>query len=769
MSVSASAKPLAALLCCIVVSGTATSVFAQDFGANHTRSDVVIVTANKREEPLQDVPTAVAVIDAAQLRRQNITDVLDLTRAAAALNGGYDPTASVLSIRGIGTSSFSFTSEGSVAVVLDGVALANTSELAPQLLDIERVEVLEGPQGTLYGRNASAGVINVVSAQPVLDETSFSGRAQAGSRHGSHLHGVLNLPLLPTAALRIAVAHTQRERTVRNLNGGGFDQAKSVSGRARLKIDAGGAATLLLNADYNRRRRGGGASSAVYRTTDPASTTAVLLAACGVAVDDENTASCADGADRTATDNYGFSGQLEWNLGRATLTSISAYRHLRTDGTIDVDDLPINIVNRGATSSRYRNISQEIRLASPTGLPLEYVVGGYWLSSSQDHGTTLAGQVLSLLLPPSIPTSRLEFGRSSATDVSSSGVAAFGQMSIGVTDRLKLLGGFRVGREHLHASTRRTVAPGAFATFPPQLGEIGDLTPHDTRRNDAYYSYKLGGSYLLAGDVRAYLTFTRGYKGAAINDSGSGNVVDPEVPRSWEGGVKAALLGGRMVLGLSAFHTSVRNFQTIVYDQATNSFDFANAPRLTSSGATLTVKGRLSDRVSFTGGLAYTNARYGPGFIVRCAPAQTEATGCETFRAPDGTTFTGDEVRGNRVPGSPKWKITLSGDISLPASDRLAIFVQPDLVYTSAIRFSQAFDPNRVTGSRAIMGGRFGLRSYAGKPSLSLYVRNLFDVRFPTFRAPLATNGLTNDPLTYQQAFATESFRTVGLTLDFDL
>ncbi len=162
----------------------------------------VVVTANKREERLQDVPIAVSVVDSAQLARQNIGEVADLVRSVSALNTAGPFGA--LNIRGIGSLSFSRSSEGSVGVVVDGVALAGSSATPPGLFDIARVEVLEGPQGTLFGRNSSAGLINIVTNAPDPKRLDGAVHLDAGSRGENMANAMLNLPLSERSALRVS-------------------------------------------------------------------------------------------------------------------------------------------------------------------------------------------------------------------------------------------------------------------------------------------------------------------------------------------------------------------------------------------------------------------------------------------------------------------------------------------------------------------------------------------------------------------------------------
>jgi iron complex outermembrane recepter protein len=738
---------------------------AADAATEESYGAEIIVTASKREERLQDVPVAVTVVGGDQLTAQNINSAAELTRAVPSLNGA-DAPGSAISVRGIGTSGFARSSEGSVAIVLDGVALANTSNVAPQFFDIARIEVLEGPQGMLFGRNASAGLINITTVDPNPDKVEFIGHADIGTRNTYNLQSVLNLPLADNAALRVSGAYSLKPRLIRNLVDGGYDQSETISARARLKWEPIDALTLNLIADYNRRDRDGGGPWAI-RQVNPASALAGRLAACGVTVSLSNDETCVDGAANQIATAWGVSFQMDADFGFATLTSVSAYRDLTTDGGSDADSLTANVISQNAGTSDISNFSQELRLTSNGGGFIDYVVGAYYYDSVQDYSITQSGQTLQFLLPPANPLRLLKFGRRTAIDVSTESAAVFGQATINISDAIRAIAGFRYGREELATVTTRSVAPGAVATFPAILGSLGDLTPNSGRVRDTYFSYRLGGQIDLTDDVMTYVTYTRGYKAPAVNDEGAGNIVDAEVPMAWEGGIKASLFDRKLALNLAVFHTKVRDFQTLLYDSSTNAFNFANAPSLKSKGASLTLFGRPAQWLSLNAGLIYTDAKFGPGFIVQCAPGQTVANGCETFPRPGGGTFNGDDVTGNRLPNSPKWKFTLGGEITAPLSSSLDGYLQFDGVYTSKQRFSQAFDLNRVGDSQFLVGGRVGIRTSDDRFGFGVYVRNLFNKREPVFIGPNPTGALTGDSLSYFQVFGTDSYRSVGASVDF--
>lgn len=310
------------------VSGGSVAVPA-DTSANAQSGDTtdIIVTANKREERLQDVPISISVISGDQITKQNINEVTDLTRSTPALNSAGPYGA--LSIRGVGSISFARSAEGSVGVVVDGVALANTSTNPPQLFDVARVEVLEGPQGTLFGRNSSAGVVNVTTVAPDPTKWEVIAHADVGEHNNYIGRGVINIPVAANAALRVSGSYSQPPQQQYNRFDDSWNRIKGKSVRGRFLWEPIDALTINLIGDYSQFDREGGAPWSVYIAT-PGSLLSQRLAACGVVVGQENQQGCIDGGNATTTRSYGFSGEIDAKIGDHTLTSISAYRAFKS-------------------------------------------------------------------------------------------------------------------------------------------------------------------------------------------------------------------------------------------------------------------------------------------------------------------------------------------------------------------------------------------------------------------------------------------------------
>jgi len=714
----------------------------------------IVVTANKRSERLQDVPQAVTVVGGEQLLRQNITNIDDLSRSAPSLTSTSGP-AGAISIRGIGTQTFSFSAESSVGIVVDNVALANTSvALAPTaLFDVSRLEVLEGPQGTLFGRNSSAGVLNITTTAPKLNTYEAAGHLDVGSRDSQLAQAVVNVPIGDDAALRVSGHLTREPQTIYSAFNHAWDQDDDEGGRARLLWKPNDKLTINLIADYDSTHNRNDTSAVANAT--PGDHLAQGLATCGITASLSNNKICLDGGVNSTYATYGVSGQIDYQVNGFTLTSITAGRWLTAyPGNLDSDSVPTNYLDINYNDSHTNNVSQEFRLTSPGGEKLEYVLGLYYFHSAIASNGGQEG-----LLGIGIP-----LGYKNVTSVDESSYAAFGQATYHVTDKARLIFGGRLDHEDVQADTTRTVYPGAFLSFV----NLAEIEGHVT---DTDFSYRLGGQYDVTRDVMAYVTYTRGYKGPSVNDQSSSPlaplIVEPEIPHSVELGLKTSVLDRRLAVNVSLFHNEIDNFQTTVFDPGSAGFYFGNAPSLTTQGAELSVFGRPLPDLSINGGLTYTDATYGAGYFTPCGPVQTAAQGCVTTGA-----VSLSDAKGRELIGSPKWKFTLSGEYSHPVNDRLDGYLQLDGVYTSSINFSSAYDPLDATGSHFLLGGRLGVRTKDGKYGIAIYARNITDERAPTFviSTPLAQPSgglpLLNDPNSHSQYFGPDSFRTIGVSLD---
>jgi iron complex outermembrane receptor protein len=730
-------------------------------------SEDIVITANKREERLQDVPISVTVIGGAQLSNQNINEVTDLVRSAPALNSAGPFGA--LSIRGVGSISFARSAEGSVGIVVDGVALANTSTNPPQLFDIARVEVLEGPQGTLFGRNSSAGVVNITSNAPDFSRIEVIGHADIATRNNYIGRAVINIPFADNAALRVSGSNSQAPEGQFNRFDDSYFRVRGKSGRARFLWEPNSDLTINLAGDYSIFTRKGGVPWTVYQST-PGSLLSSRLAACGVTVGPENQQGCIDGGNNTATESYGFSGQADIRLGGLTLTSISAYRAFTsTSFASDVDSVPVNRLNVNSSPTDIRNYSQEFRLTSPSTGFVTYVAGLYYFDSKLNGTNTQRGNILADLplvgacpfgaSPAAAALCTLPVGQIQTTSSTTTSYAAFGNVTLNLTKQLRILLGARYGNEDVRARTTAVLVPGA-------LTGILSVAPIAGAISDTYFSYRIGAQFDVTPEVMLYGTYTRGYKGPSVNDqTGTGAVpviVQPEIPHASEIGIKANLFNGRLTASLAGFYNRIDNFQAQFFDPTASAFIFGNAPKLTTKGVSFNVVGRPVKGLTLNGGVLYNDAKYGNGYRVACAQGATAAQGCITL-APGVTV---DDAGGNSLVGAPKWKVNGFAEYATSLGGSIKGVVQADVVYTSRINFDAAYSPQNTNAPAAIFGGRIGLRTADDRHGIAVFARNLFDTYRPVVRFATPTALQQLDPRSFSQISGPESRRTIGLSLD---
>jgi iron complex outermembrane receptor protein len=688
----------------------------------------LVVTAQKREQRLIEVPLSVTAVGADQLQRQNITSLTDLSRAVPSVSANG-------SVRGVSTNGSARSSEGAVAVVLDGVELGHPAVGAAQvssIFDVERVEVLSGPQGMLFGKNASAGVINIVTKAPNPSRFEAIGHADAGSAGFVRLQGVVNLPVSDNAALRISAHHDENEGIVRNTLTGQKPESHSTGVRGRFLWEPSSDLSINLIADYDRA--GSNGQRDVAYAIAPTAALQARLAACGIVASLSNRQNCSEGNSKVPgrDTKYGLSGQIDYQVGGFTLTSISAYRHRQT-GDFDYhglggdsDFLSTDILSTNLTPERLSTISQELRLTSPAGEKLDYVAGLFYSQTDQRDQVIQAGG-LGLVPAP------LRIGRIAMLDIYSRSLAAFGQATYHVTDAFSLIVGARYTDDilkdtsnSLTNATTPTVASYGYIYSPGFY-----LAPVNAKVKTNNFSWKLGAQYVFSRDLNAYFTATRGYKGPAVNDQASPPlvtpIIKPEIPMYYEAGLKGAFMEGRLLGTVALFHNKVKDFQTSVYSPATATnpvagFGQGNSPYVLSKGVEVNLTGRPTKALTFSAGAIYNDAKYSDSFLVSCAPSQTAGVGACSAQ---GTTRPVSQIA-----GVPKWRVLLNGEYAKEIASGLTGFVQSDLTYESK-QFTQATpDPMLGQPEHWLLGGRVGVRSTDGRWGLSLFGRNLLDKRY---------------------------------------
>jgi len=695
----------------------------------------VVVTAQKRAQRLQDVPLSITVAGAAQLQRQEVNTIADLNRISPSLEiqqaSGQNPGGGG-QIRGIGTQTFAAGAVGAVGVVVDQVSQGNAN--ISDLFDVARVEVLKGPQGTLFGLTTSAGVINIVTNAPdptrmaASVHSDLAGAGIAGSRFGQQLvQAMVNIPLSSNSALRVAANVNIRQGVDYNTQKPGYDSHDVYGIRARYQWKPNDRLTLNINGDYSTSNDHG---LDFFTITQANPDDAAALASCGVTVAPGNRAYCTDRPQSNPQEVYGLSAQIDYDLGPATVTSITSIR--KTAGGLSNTDIfrdSANVVQIFDlnTSSSSSLVTEELRIASPTGSRLEYTAGVFLSRYVHFNG---AGDSFVVAIPAPGVVIPIVTEDGADTHDNDTSEAVFGQATYHVMDKLRLIFGARYTHEILNLSQtiRATLLPGG----------TGSATENN-------FSFKAGGQYDFDRNIMAYVTVSQGYKGPQLNNSNPfvpANIINPELPLNVEAGLKTVLLGGKLATDLSVFYDHVRNFQgqQCIPVPTGLACGPVNYSAVDSKGVEFDVFGKPLPGFTITSGILYNPVKY-PGGTV----------------ASDGT----GDLGGSQLGNAPLWKFTVSGEYEHALTGTIDGYVSADAVFKSDLNLNNSLDPLLHYPAHWMLGGRLGVRTHDHKFGAAIFVRNLTDNHEPVLIFPAFPN-----PGDYGTYYDPQSFRLVGVSLD---
>ena len=507
----------------------------------------VVVTARRRAESLQKVPIAVSVISGADVATKNLNDLQDITSQVPSVDfrvGASNKDRTVF-IRGVGTITTSPGVEPSVSTVIDGVVQARPGQATADLLDLDHIEVLRGPQGTLFGKNASAGVINIVTRNPTDTFHAYvDGSAYEGSEY--RLKAGISGAIVPGKLDGLLSAFTGQYRgNVNNVTYG--DEVNGYhhsGGRAKLIWKPSDTLTFNLTGDYTHSvdTTPNGVFINTSRTAYPTNITtanpvlATELAAEGVTPSADNRTTSSNLNTSVHDTNGGLSLQADWDLpGDFKLTSISAFRNWTNTQYQDYDELarPVIGLPQGADTGHvdFRQFSEEVRLASPKGRFIDYQVGAYYLHG---HDRESYQRVITIASAAGLATTT----GYNAFGTDSDNFAVFGEADVNFSSKFRGIAGFREVFDNLNFEANRTsTSPVAVTGIRPNFFAQGD-------DRTTGYADRFGLQYDVTPTINAYATYSHGYKGPAYNVFFNMQATDtlalaPETSNSYEGGIKA--------------------------------------------------------------------------------------------------------------------------------------------------------------------------------------------------------------------------------------
>ncbi len=744
----------------------AAPAFAQTAADASDEPAEIVVTAQKRSEKLQDIPLAVSVVGADALSRQAVLNLENAQYLVPSLNFRKSGTTinQSLYIRGVGTATFSLAGEPSISTVLDGVVLARAGEAFSDLVDIERIEVLRGPQGTLFGKNASAGVVNITTKRPG-DE--LAGYAEGGWFFGNgneyRIRGSIDIPLGEGIRSRLTAFYGNYEGNI-------FNDAANVNRRVNgydrygirglIEADISEKVKLTVIADW---RRANDDCCAEVIGDQPAGVAALALN--GINLQGDATRTIRQNlVTRTEEESYGISAQLDVEIGTHTLTSITAWR--RYDNTEIRDGDWINAPLAGQAQlhdngpQTGNTFSQELRLTSATDQFFSYVVGAFYSRAKTDRTFTRTVIRCGNAPTPAALVVCGSTGGPAAETVSGTATfgsvfdnyALFGQGTLNFTDRLRGIVGLRFTKDDLSIYHSRVATPniaglpgiqrnfdaGVFASSSNGANN-GDASltngvPFRTSTDATNLSGKAGLQYDFSDDVMGYGSYTRGYKGPAyntffnLNPTGT-NVIAPEIADSFELGLKNTLFGGKLTLNLAAFYAKYRNFQANNPDLVAGVpvTRFTNAGDVSTRGIEMDFLLRPVKDLNIAGGLAFTDAQV------------------DRFNAPAGAAVI---PAGTPLAFAPRWKGTLGLDYRYRTGSTIDFtFAGNVSTQSSQLSLFEANAALRAAGvikPYSLVDLQFGIVEKDDKFRLTFIVKNLFDQSFP---AQITNSGLGGNQL----------------------
>jgi iron complex outermembrane recepter protein len=796
------------LLSSLAILSLPTPAFAQDdiaappspssVGTGADDSGDILVTARRRRETVQDVPIAISVVGGEHIDNTGSFNVGRLQQLTPTLQYySSNPRNTAVNIRGIGVP-FGLTNDGieqGVGIYVDDVYFSRVASATFDFLDVERIEVLRGPQGTLYGKNTTAGAINISTRQPTFD---FEGRAEisVGNLGFRQAKAAVSGPLSDHVAARLALSSTGRRGTLWNVTTDRWiNEQDNLGLRAQLLWEAADTLSVTLSADYSEQDpeccgtvfvRTGATQRAIDRQYE-ALAAAQNYSAPGSDAFDRVTD--LDASLNAGNRIGGASVKAVWDSGIGTLTSISAWRFWdwKPENDRDFTGLPITTLSQNP--SQQDQFTQEFRLSGGDSA-LEYTLGAFAFRQSVDtQGSQQQGPAASAwLIAPSNPLSADPTvldgltARNSIT-LDNTSAALFGQLSWQLLPRLTLRPGVRLNYDSKDGVYDSVVTNGDGqrvnfdSTDPRIIAQRAVLAPQyfEVDYSDWNFSYDLTASYRLADEILAYATYAKSFKSGGVNLNGvpgdaSGQpilaaaTVDPEKVDHFEIGLKARFWDRRVTLNLAAFRTDIRDYQALVTNGSLGVLRgyLANADKVRTQGIEADFSVRPGTRFNAYLNAAYTDATYRRFTDAPCPPelsGGTTAVEGQTPSAPGtpgGISPANCDISGQRLPGVSEWSLSYGAEGNLPVTvlglDGAA-YVGIDGSYRS--NFSSNPTPSAYTWVEgyALTNLRAGFRADSGL-ELFGWVRNAFGTDyFEQLQVPGGNTGLIvgtpGDPRTY--------------------
>ncbi|RZJ50448.1 MAG: TonB-dependent receptor [Flavobacterium sp.] len=743
----------------------------------------VVVSSRRRIEKVQDVPIAVSVITGKQAEQTgafNVNRIKELVPSVQLYSS--NPRNTGINIRSLG-SPFGLTNDGidpGVGFYVDGVYYARPAATTLDFIDVEQIEVLRGPQGSLFGKNTTSGAFNITTRKP-----SFTSGADFEVSYGNY--SFLQAKASVTGALskkiagRLSFSGTSRDGLIDNVATGRSTNTLNNQGiRGQLLYTPSERTNIIFAGDITTQRPDGYAQvvagvaptkRAAYRQFN------AIIADLNYQLPSQNAFDRKIDQDtpwRSNQDMGGVSLNVDTKIGEGTLTSTTAWRFWNWDPSNDRDFTGLQVLAKSQNPTRQTQITQEVRYAGQLTSKLSGVAGVFFIDqTSQTDGTEESGNAQWRFSQSTTSalwkTPGLFEGYGIKTDarIRASSAAVFGQLDWAITDRLHVLPGLRYNFDKKDAHYARTTY-GGLQTTDPQLLALKKLVysnqAFDSNTDNTDFSGNITVSFKASDKINAYGTFAKSYKPVGVNVAGlptnsAGEpllelaVIKPEKVYHYEVGVKTSPFKNS-ILNLSLFKTDIEDFQTNVQaaELGVNRGYLANADKVRVQGVEFDASIVVSPNLTINGAATYTDATY---VKFTNAPLPLEETGAPvSFK----------DVSGTDLPGASKWAGSLGGELSDQArffGNAGKVFLAIDSYARSEFSSSPSASQYLVVQGYAIFNARLGFRATQGL-SVQFWGRNLLNKDYYEQLLPAGGN-------TGQYAGVLGDQRTYGVTLKYSL
>lgn len=727
----------------------------------------VVVTAQKREQSLMDVPISVSAVSGEKMNEAGISNLQDMTAYVPNLTFNQTGIGTIVGIRGI-SSGINQGFEQSVGQYIDGVYFGRAQLTRAPMFDMERVEILRGPQSILFGKNSIAGAVSMTTAKPT-DEFEGSVTATYEPKHGEQdIKLVVSGPLTDTLSGRLAILDREIDGYYDNTTLNRDESAEDVSVfRGSLRWDARDDLTVSLKAEKSSFD----ADGRFLEIVNPVGAVPYSAALNGASVALGNGAYTLDtkqdfnrqsGGDVSNNSSENLTLTVEYDIGDITLTSITGYNAYDYFEICDCDFTGADIFTTDATED-FEQYSQEIRFASPGGETIDWIAGGFWQSAELKFDDSIIVPGNSLLRALNANFSNIATKRSFSQD--SELWSVFAQATWNIDDEFRLNVGARYTSEDKEATRRQYHVDGTGTDVGSSnillntLFTAFGIEPYDTIKNtrdEGAFTPLITAQWDVSPDAMLYATFTTGFKGGGFDvrsnahpdptygvqiATAGGVIVNPgkvgvfefeeEKATSFELGGKFTLADGAAELNAALYRTEYEDLQTSQFDGSLG-FNVTNAGEATSQGLEVDGRWLVAEGLTLIASAAYLDFEYDTFPNGQCAFGVT----------PNSTAFPGlCDFSGQRREFTPEYQGTFTVDHVLTLGDNLELHSTLDIIYSDEYFASPTLDKNLVQEAYTKLNLRVALGSADGQWDVALVGKNLTDESVITFgnTAPLST------------------------------